>query len=208
MSGPLKKLTSHARKHLGNHFGPLIAGSIALFLVWLANGLWHGSAWSYIFFGMYHFALILLGNMVSPAVKWINGKLHINSEWVGYRWFQIVRTSILVVIGELFFRAPGLKIGLAMFRKMVTDFHFTTLNVGTLSTLSLDQKDLFIVLVTVVIIFVISLLNEKKICIRDWLWSHNIALRWAALLAMILYTVIFGAYGVGYVPVDPMYANF
>ena len=66
MSKPLKKLTSRARKRLGNHFGPLLAGAIALFCVWLCNGLWHGSGWNYIFFGMYHFGLILAGSMVSP----------------------------------------------------------------------------------------------------------------------------------------------
>ena len=56
MSKPLKKLTTKARKRLGSHYGPLVAGSIALFCVWLCNGLWHGAAWNYIFFGLYHFA--------------------------------------------------------------------------------------------------------------------------------------------------------
>ena len=66
MSKPLKKCTVHARKKFGNHFGPLIAGAIALFSVWFCNGLWHGAAWHYIFFGLYHFALILLGNVFAP----------------------------------------------------------------------------------------------------------------------------------------------
>ncbi|HRM72977.1 MAG TPA: MBOAT family O-acyltransferase, partial [Ruminococcus bromii] len=37
MSKPMKNLTSSARKKLGNHFGPLLAGSIALFCVWFRN---------------------------------------------------------------------------------------------------------------------------------------------------------------------------
>lgn len=53
MSKPLKKLTTKARKRLGSHYGPLVAGSIALLCVWLCNGLWHGAAWNYVFFGMY-----------------------------------------------------------------------------------------------------------------------------------------------------------
>ena len=33
-------------------------------------------------------------------------------------------------------------------------------------------------------------------------------IRWAILYAMILYIVLFGAYGPNYLPVDPMYAFF
>ena len=78
LSGPLKKLTSNARKKLGNHFGPLCASAIALFCVWFSNGLWHGAAWTYIFFGLYHFFFILCGNLFDPLTKWTTGKLHIN----------------------------------------------------------------------------------------------------------------------------------
>ena len=103
MSKPMKSLTSNARKKLGNHFGPLIAGSIALFCVWLCNGLWHGAAWNFLFFGMYHFFLILCGNIIEPGTRWINNKLHIQSENFLFRLFQMLRTTILVIIGELFF---------------------------------------------------------------------------------------------------------
>lgn len=208
MSKPMKNLTSSARKKLGNHFGPLLAGSVALFCVWFCNGLWHGSAWNYIFFGMYHFALILAGNIISPAVTATNKKLHINADCFAYRTMQMVRTTILVIIGELFFRAEGLKDGLAMFGKMVTDFSFSTLDSTLMDKLKIDVQDIIIVAVALVIIFVISVLNEKGINIRLSLKKKNIVIRWVLLYALIMFIVIFGAYGKGYVPVDPIYANF
>lgn len=208
MSKPMKNLTSSARKKLGNHFGPLLAGSVALFCVWFCNGLWHGSAWNYIFFGMYHFALILAGNIISPAVTATNKKLHINADCFAYRTMQMVRTTILVIIGELFFRAEGLKDGLAMFGKMVTDFSFSTLDSTLMDKLKIDVQDIIIVAVALVIIFVISVLNEKGINIRLSLKKKNIVIRWGLLYALIMFIVIFGAYGKGYVPVDPIYANF
>ncbi|MGO5076582.1 MBOAT family O-acyltransferase [Oscillospiraceae bacterium LCP25S3_E3] len=208
MSKPMKNLTSSARKRLGNHFGPLLAGSVALFCVWFCNGLWHGSAWNYIFFGMYHFALILAGNIISPAVTATNKKLHINAYCFAYRTMQMVRTTILVIIGELFFRAEGLKDGLAMFGKMVTDFSFSTLDSTLMDKLKIDVQDIIIVAVALVIIFVISVLNEKGINIRLSLKKKNIVIRWGILYALIMFIVIFGAYGKGYVPVDPIYANF
>ncbi|MDY3782572.1 MAG: MBOAT family O-acyltransferase, partial [Candidatus Faecousia sp.] len=97
MSGPLKKLTGAARKKLGNHFGPLVAGSIALLAVWFCNGLWHGAAWHYIFFGLWHFVLILLGNIFAPYLKTVNEKLHFGPENKPFRVFQMLRTSFLVV---------------------------------------------------------------------------------------------------------------
>lgn len=208
MSKPMKNLTSSARKKLGNHFGPLLAGSVALFCVWFCNGLWHGSAWNYIFFGMYHFALILAGNIISPAVTATNKKLHINADCFAYRTMQMVRTTILVIIGELFFRAEGLKDGLAMFGKMVTDLSFSTLDSTLMDKLKIDVQDIIIVAVALVIIFVISVLNEKGINIRLSLKKKNIVIRWGLLYALIMFIVIFGAYGKGYVPVDPIYANF
>lgn len=208
MSKPMKKLTSNARKKIGNHYGPLLAGSVALFCVWLSNGLWHGSAWSYIFFGMYHFALILCGNLMSQPVKFIREKLHINPENTCYKGFQILRTTVLVVIGELFFRAYGLRNGLAMFKNMVTDFRFGSLNNELLDKMGMDTKDFIVVGVAVAIVFVVSILNEKGINVREKLKTKNIALRWCVWYALILFIVIFGAYGYGYVPLDPIYADF
>lgn len=208
MSKPMKNLTSSARKKLGNHFGPLLTGSIALFCVWFSNGLWHGAAWSYLFFGMYHFVIILTGTAIAPWVKSTQERLRIDPQSPWYQCLQILRTGVLVVIGELFFRAPGLKAGMILFRRMVTEFQFTTLNTALLTELGIDRGDFLITVVTVVIVFIVSLLNEHGIPVRERLKQRSTAVRWAVLYALILYIVIFGAYGFHYTPVDPMYANF
>ena len=216
MSGPLKKLTASARKKLGNHFGPLIAGSIALLCVWFANGLWHGAAWHYIFFGLWHFVLILLGNIFAPYLKTVNEKLHFGPENKPFRVFQILRTSFLVVLGEIIFRADNMGIALTMIRRIFTDFgnpfwaryNIHELLVNVLDAANCDIWDLAIVGVTVVIVFVVSLLQERGVKIRESLSKRPTVLRWCVWYALILFIVIFGAYGHGYVAVDPMYANF
>ena len=216
MSGPLKKLTGAARKKLGNHFGPLIAGSIALLCVWFANGLWHGAAWHYIFFGLWHFVLILLGNIFAPYLKTVNEKLHFGPENKPFRVFQILRTSFLVVLGEIIFRADNMGIALTMIRRIFTDFgnpfwaryNIHELLVNVLDAANCDIWDLAIVGVTVVIVFVVSLLQEWGVKIRESLSKRPTVLRWCVWYALILFIVIFGAYGAGYTPVDPMYANF
>lgn len=208
MSKPLKKLTKKAREKLGNHFGPLIAGSIALFCVWFSNGVWHGAGWNYIFFGMYHFVLILIGNIIEPYVIKGTTKLKIKRSSLPYRIFQIIRTCILVCIGELFFRAEGLKAGLTMFGRIVTNFTLTTVKDRSIFTMGVDFKDYIVLIFTALLIFVISLLQEKGVHIRQSIGKRNIIIQFIIYYALILFIIIFGGYGLGYIPVDPIYANF
>ena len=205
---PLEKLTSAARKRLGNHYGPLLASAVALFCVWFCNGLWHGAAWSYLFFGMYHFVLILGGNIIAPPVRAVNARLHIRAESFPYRLLQMLRTTVLVIIGELFFRANGLRAGMQMFRTMVTGFAFPVFDDALFKALGIDKFDLMIVAVTLLIVFVVSVINEKGKSVRALLAQRPAAVRWTVFYALILFIIIFGAYGKGYIPVDPMYANF
>lgn len=208
MSKPMKKLTTKARKKLGNHYGPLIAGSVSLFCVWICNGLWHGAGWNYIFFGMYHFVLILSGNIIEPAVIKITQKLKINRSAFPYRCVQIARTFILVCFGELFFRAEGLRKGIKMFCKIFTDFTFKTLKDGSLFKFGMDRQDYIIIIICAGLLFVIGILQEKGIHIRNSIAKKNIAVQFAVYYALILFIIIFGAYGTGYVPLDPIYAGF
>lgn len=208
MSKPLKRLTSKMRKKLGNHYGPLVSGSIALFCVWLCNGLWHGAGWQYIFFGMYHFFLILLGNVLEPPVIRAAERLQIRRTGFPYRCMQILRTSLLVCVGELFFRAESLTAGLNMFRRIFTSFSLSSLRDGSLFTFSMDKYDFLIVFVTVMILFVLGILQERGVSVRRTISQKNVVVRFAVWYALIMYIVIFGAYGLGYIPVDPIYAGF
>lgn len=205
LSKPMRKLTTFGRKYLGNHFGPLLAGAVALFCVWSCNGLWHGAAWSFIFFGMYHFVIILIENIIEPYVIKLCEKLHINRQCKPYQFFQMVKTAILVVFGELFFRAETLGIGLKMFGKIFTAFSFKHTK---LFKLGMTIGDFIIVGVTLIIVLVVSIIREKGINIREKIASRPIVLRWIIYYAVVLYLLIFGAYGGAYIPIDPIYANF
>lgn len=208
MSGPLKSLTGKARRRLGNHFGPLLAGGIALLAVWFLNGLWHGAAFHYIFFGLYLFVLIFLGSCFVPAARFLYRKGKINPEALPVRLFQMLRTGLLVVIGELFFRANTLASAFSLFGRIFTAPGFSMPGQDAAKLFGTDTKDLILVLCALSVVLFVSLWNEKKGSLRDFLEKKPLVLRWALLYAMILSVIIFGAYGTGYVPLDPIYANF
>ncbi len=203
-----KRLTKKARKKIGKFYGPMLVSTIALFCVWFCNGMWHGSGWRYIFFGMYHFTLITIGNLIKPVVKKSNQALKINASLPLYKFMQIVRTTILVCIGEMFFRANGLRAGFVMLKKIFTEFSLQTISDGTFLDLGLDLQDYIIVLITVAIVFAIGIIKEKGYSPRILISQKSLPVRWTIYFALIFYIIIFGAYGTGYVPVDPIYADF
>lgn len=204
----MKKLTTYMRRKAGNHYGPLAAGSIALFCVWYCNGLWHGPAWNYVFFGMYHFVLILTGSLIAPLAKTVNSRLHINTESVPYRVFQTVRTAVLVVVGEMFFRALRLRDGLKMFSLMVTDFSLGTINSDVLKMANTDYMEGIVALLALMIVVIVDVLNERGISVRERISKRHIAVRWVIFYALIIFIIVFGCFGVGYEAVDPLYAQF
>lgn len=207
-TGPMKKLTSSARKKIGNHYGPLLAGGIALFAVWLGNGIWHGVGWHYIAFGLYHFILIFCGSLLNPISQKIEKSLHVDREQFVFKVLRILRTTFLVIIGELIFRAYGLRAAIDMLNQIITDFSFTPLTDDLLTSMSIDKYDLIIVGVVVLIVFIISLLQEKGINVRESLLKKPVAVRWAVIYSLLFFILIFGAYGSNYAPVDPLYAQF
>ncbi len=201
-----RNITKTLRKKLGSHFGPLVSGSIALLAVWLSNGLWHGAGYQYILFGMYHFVLILLGNICMPLINRFYDKTKINKESVFVKCFSILRTTILVIFGEIIFRSNSVKDALSMIKRIFTNFSFDI--VKPLNKIGLDIYDMIIILVTLIVIVVISILKEKNINVREIISKKPIYIRWIIYYILILYVLIFGAYLGPYIPVDPMYANF
>ena len=208
LSKPMRSLTVKARKKLGNHFGSLISGTIALFTVWFLNGLWHGAGWTFLFFGMYHFFMILMGNIFEPLIIKICSVLHINRKNIFYRVFQTVKMTILVFIGELFFRAPSMKVAFEMLNRMFTKISFRAVKNGELLSLGMDIYDYIVLILAIVFIFVIGILKEKGKNIREDVSNKNIFLRWMLYYAFIVIIIVFGAYGIGYEPVEPIYADF
>ena len=208
LSKPLKRLTGRARKLLGNRYGPVAAGSVALGCVWLANGLWHGAGTQYLFFGFYYFAIILAGGFLEPTVQRTCARLGIDRRSGAYRALQTARTFVVVCVGEMFFRAPGLRAGLAMFGALTGRFSLDSLADGTVFKLGLDQADVAVLAVSALVMLALGALRERNVDLIGCVWKRGAVARWAACCLVLCAVVLFGAYGVGYQPVNPMYAQF
>lgn len=208
LSGWVKKLGDAVKEKFGRYGAKIAVSAAALFPVWLINGLWHGPYWSYIFFGMYYFVLIMAGIVCEPLFERFREKYQNVAAHKMFAAFQIVRTTILVVIGEMFFRAPGPRQGLAMFKRILTGSHIGALWSAPMLELGLDAHDAVLLVLSVGVVFAVGLLHEKGIHIREQVEKLPTPLRWGSYYALILADMIFGAYGDGYLEVDLIYAEF
>ena len=207
LAKPVKNFAKKVKNVFGKNVSKFVAPTIALFCVWTCNGLWHGANWTFIFYGMYYFVLIVIENITEAPVKKLAEKLHINREGKGYKVFRAVKLFFIVIIGELFFRAATLTDGFKMFGKIFSDFHITEL-VNNIFNLKLDVYEFAIAVIGLVIVLVVSILKEKNIKIRESISKFKLPARWAVWYAAILIVIFFGAYGSGYTIVDLIYAGY
>ena len=208
LSAPVKRLTGAARRVLGNRMGPLAASGVALAAVWLCNGLWHGAGGQYVLFGLYYFVLIWGGGLMGPVAERFCAAVGIDHNGRAWHAWQRARTLAVVFVGELIFRAPGGTAALAMVARLVGGFTLASFRDGTVLSLGMDAADFAAVGAFCVALFVVGLLRECGTRLFGRMWAAHPVARVTAMVCLALTVVVFGAYGAGYQPVDPMYAQF
>ena len=72
----------------------------------------------------------------------------------------------------------------------------------------MDIQDFIIIVIFTVLVFIISVMHEKDISVREKIAKKNIVIRWTIYYLIIFAIILFGAYGANYEVVQPMYANF
>lgn len=92
-----------------------------LFAAMSISGLWHGAAWTFVVWGMYHGVLLILHN-ICKKIK-LAERLFKNAGSSLLKAFSILFTFHLVTVGWVFFRAADLKTALHMVSSMFNPFN-------------------------------------------------------------------------------------
>lgn len=191
----------------GNRKGT-IRTLVNLAVVWIVTGVWHGASWNFVFWGVYFGALIIISRLLTPYIKKLEEKLRINTECFSFRFFAILKTFLLVCFGFIFFRADGFITSLRMIKSMITQFNPWVFFDGTFLELGLDGKNWNVVIISLIVLFCVSLANEKGIKVREKIAQQNLAFRWAIYLIGIFAVMIFGIYGAAYDAASFIYFDF
>ncbi len=208
MSKLAKKWNKFSKNRVNKHITRVVASAIALLPVWLCNGLWHGPKWTYIFYGVFYFVVIVLELLLEPVGDAILKLLHTSRDNKVVDIVRILKTWIIIFAGELFFQADSLSEGMRMIRDIGKGFSLSTLfGEGALGW-GLDIYDWILVAVMMLTVIIVNTIREKGIDICDALLHRPLVIRWALLMSLLMVITIFGCYGPGYEEVDLIYAGF
>ena len=208
LSKPFVRLGRFCRQHLGHQWGKMISVYVGIYVVRLINAMWHGANLIYVFSGLYNGLIITTALILTPLFEKIKTALKINTDCFSWRLFQIIRTFLLVCAGRIFVSSPNIQSAFASFRDLFAQFNPHIFFDGTLYSLGLGEDAFHAMVVAILVVLVVSILQEKGIKIRETLNKQNEVFQWLVTVSLIFAIIIFGAYGKGYNPSSFVYMRF
>lgn len=203
------KASRFGKTKAGSHIAKVLPTAIASLIVFLIVGIWHGSSWKYVAFGLWNGGIIMLSILLKPVFDICNKKLHINPNNFFWKLFQMLRTFIVVCIGYVFDVAPSFKQATHSVFKIMFCFNIEQLK-DNVFRLGLEAKDFFILLFATIVLFWASLIQEKteNVSIRVRINKTNSMVQWIIIFVAVMIVLMFGVYGSNAHNTDFVYAQF
>ena len=209
LSKGFAELGRRSRKVLGQFAGKRLPAFLAMFIVYILVGFWHGSSWNYIAYGLYNGVFIMAGIPLEEVYDKAREKGGIGKEDISWRVFQMFRTFMLVSIGRYFSRGSGFMAAWNMMKLTTVQWRdLSFLTDGTFVKLGLNTASWFILLASILLLFLVDYFHEKEIHIRETIAAQSLIFRWIIYIAAICFVLIFGIYGPEYSASSFIYEQF
>lgn len=196
ISPQLMRVMAFCSKRISKRFGKAVMSIVPLTIVWLLTGLWHGTGWNYIMWGMWWGILIMVSTVFEPEIRRLTTWLHIDVESNGYVMFQKVRTFLCFVVGRLI-TMTGRDI-IHVLHWVVVRFEPWHLVDQSMYEYGLDRQNLWLAIILIVVLMVVEHRQQNGSLSAATIDERPIAVRWLIYLGLIFITLIVGVYGVGY----------
>ena len=165
----MSKFGKWGKKVFGKKTGRTLPICLANLIVFFVVGVWHGAAWKYIIYGIYNGVIIAFSGLMADNYRKWKKKLNITGKETWYYVFTVIRTFILVVISMYFDRADDMGVAMHMLKQAVTRFspaQILLIPAGKQGT-AFTPYALIILAVGCIILFIVSVLQERGMKIRE-----------------------------------------
>ena len=199
VSSPMRRLSKVARKRWPK-FGKRLPVYVASLVTWFCTGIWHGLTPNFILWGMMNCIVIVLSEELNPVYEKFHSRFHLKGKrWYGV--FEVARMFFLMNLIRTLDLFPDVG---EYFRRLVslfTSFHVPFMELG------LTGLDYGILIFGILLMFLVSKIQEKKGSIRQFLWERT-GLRYVLTLGLFLTVLLMGRYGIGYDAGNFIYNQF
>lgn len=196
------------RERFGKKKGKQYATFVAMFILWLTVGIWHGGDWKFVIgSGLLHWFYIVMEELLAPPSARLMEKWGMEPKGRFIGAVRVIRTFFLVCIGDLFFRASSVGDAFSMLKRAVSVFNPSVLWNGAILGLGLDWIEMGIVFVSLAVLCAVSVMQQKG-PVRDKIAGMALPLRWAIWYMLLFSVILLGCYGPGYSAGEFIYQGF
>jgi len=206
VSKTMMSITRKARKYLGDAVGKRVPIYIASIIVWFTTGVWHGSTWNFVVWGLLNCLVILVSQECEPLYERFHNKFDLKGRF-WYRLFQVGRTFWLMSFLRTLDVYTGVGTTFRMYASVFTVWNLPELFQGGLMQLGLTIAD-YVVLIFAVGLMLFVSLKSRAGSISMSLNAKPMPVRYAAYFLVFIAVLVFGAYGVGYDASQFIYSQF
>ena len=182
----------------------VLPASIALVVVWMTTGLWHGASWAYIAWGAVNGLFIIFSLWMEPIYASLKNYFHVDEKLFIWKLFQVVRTFILVTFIKVLPEVGTLREGIGLIGRIFTNYSIPG-NVKDLLPFVENFSTFNVIIIGTILLLVSSLLQRKK-PVREYFDIIPIQIQ---IPILALFSIIIVYYGI---PVSNgiqfMYAQF
>ncbi len=175
---------------------------IGVICTMLLCGIWHGAAWTFVFWGLLHGVYLLLSYITKKTRKGIRKSLKIRKNSILHKCFGIFITFNLVSFSWIFFRAKTFSHAEYVIKHLFTgvpEFIAQTVSVGlsplrlVLEKMGITPGDFIIVVIALGILFLAELLSRDGV-IFSLFSKKPVWLRWSIYYLIVFYIYFFGKF--------------
>jgi len=209
LSKPVTALSKVVRKRYGSYAGKMVPSVAAPMVVFFLIAIWHDIDKQYILNGLYNAFIISSSVALAPVYKKLAQRLRINTESFGFRLFQMLRTFFVLCISRIIVKAANIAEVFKMLKALFTNFNLEVLHhLGEDQFYGIGSKELIVVVVALLVVLVVSILQERGVKMRETISRQKLGIRWLLSLGLLAVILVFGIYGPSYDASSFIYGDF
>ncbi|MBP3196594.1 MAG: MBOAT family protein [Butyrivibrio sp.] len=192
---------------LGGNRKGYVRKLVNICIVFAISGLWHGAAWTFVFWGLLHGLYQVIGIVLKPLRDKLVELLGIDRNSFSHRLVKIFVTFMLVNIGWIFFRATSFECAIYILKNMWKLSPWVLFD-GTLFGLGIAEAEIRLVFLSLLLLLVVDVLNLRGIIVREKIYSQPLWLRWTVYIVAVIFVLTCGVWGPGYDAASFIYSSF